>query len=73
MEEGLCLILGAVGCGPSCWCQKASAQQIEFGSAVHLVLHEFEFGDLPFGLAVRPRLDQRRHHRGKIGPDAVAK
>jgi hypothetical protein len=33
----------------------------------------FEFGDLPFGLAVRARLDQRRHHRGKIGPDAVAK
>ncbi len=35
-------------------------EQIELGSTVHLPLHELEAGDLPLGLAIRPRLDQRR-------------
>jgi len=35
-------------------------EQIELGPTVHLPLDELEAGDLPLGLAVRPRLDQRR-------------
>ena len=44
-------------------------KEIDLCSAVHLSLDELEPGDLAFGLAVRPRLDQGSMNRGDIFGD----
>ena len=44
-------------------------KEIDLCSAVHLSLDELELGDLAFGLAVRPRLDQGSMDRGDVFGD----
>ena len=53
--------------------KKASFEQIKTGAAIHLALHQFQFGVLPFGLAVRPWLGEGRHHRVLILDDPRGK
>jgi hypothetical protein len=45
-------------------------KEINLCSAVHLPFDELELGDLAFGLAVRPRLDQSSVDRGDVFGDA---
>jgi hypothetical protein len=45
-------------------------EQIELGPAIHLTFHKLEFGVLPLGLSIRPRLAKGRLHRGTIFDDA---
>jgi hypothetical protein len=51
---------------------KASAEQVELCSAVHLPFDELQLCDLPLGLTVGPRLGHRRGDGGPIGDDALA-
>ena len=49
--------------------KKASFEQIKTGAAIHLALHQFQFGVLPFGLAIRPWFGESRLHRVLILDD----
>src|SRR5579864_8359050 len=55
-----------------CRSNKASAEQVELCSAVHLAFDELQLCDLTLGLTVRPRLGHRRGDGGPIGDDALA-
>ena len=60
------------------WCtssgpDQASFEQVDFRASIHLPFHEFELGDLAFGLAVGPvRLDSGAD-RALVLRDAVGK
>ena len=71
-QKGLCLTLGAACWWASGWDHEASAQQVKFGAAIHLSFDQLEFGDLAFGLAVRPRLGESGGHRGEVSLDPLA-
>jgi hypothetical protein len=45
-------------------------KEIDLCPAVHLSLDELELGDLAFGLAVRPRLDQGSMAMSLVTPEA---
>ena len=42
----------------------ACLKDVEFAAAIHLPLHQLEFGDLPLGLAVGPRQSDCRDDGG---------
>lgn len=46
-------------------------EQVNFPSAVHLSLHELEFGDLPLGLAVGPGRNDRGGDSGAVFDHAI--
>ena len=54
------------------WGEKASAEQVELGAAVHLPFDELELGDLAFSLAIGPGLGHGSSDGAAIGNDALA-
>jgi len=55
-----------------CRCGETRTQEIELAAAAHLTSDEFEFRDLAFCLAIRPRLCHRRGNHDLIGGDTLA-
>jgi NAD(P)-dependent dehydrogenase (short-subunit alcohol dehydrogenase family) len=49
----------------------ACLEEIDFCTPIHLSLHELEFGDLTFGLTVRPWMDDRGLNGVAIRDDAL--
>ena len=60
------------------WCtssgsDQASFEQVDFRASIHLPFHEFELGDLAFGLAVGPVRRDGGADRALVLRDAVGK